>query len=110
MLSLPSAVVRCSDSTRPSRSSTSSVSACSRPWPSWVVATQRALTHPSPPGSETDAVLCSSRWIALAALDGAVASSVLYAPSSNYDAQIELIVPAILFNCLEAPVSELQEL
>lgn len=55
-------------------------------------------------------MLCSSRWIALAALDGAVASSVLYAPSSNYDAQIELIVPAILFNCLEAPVSELQEL
>jgi hypothetical protein len=51
----------------------------------------------------------SSRSIALAAIKGAVASELLYSPASDYDSQIEEIIPALLFNCLNVPVTELHE-
>ena len=52
---------------------------------------------------------CSSRWIALAALEGAISSEVLYAPASDYESQINQIVPALLFNCLKVPIPELRD-
>lgn len=50
-----------------------------------------------------------SRWIALAAIEGAVSSEALYAAASDYDSQISQIVPALLFNCLRVSISELQQ-
>ena len=54
-------------------------------------------------------MLHSSREIALTALKGAVASELLYAQASQYDSQIEEIVPALLYNCLDIPTAELHE-
>ncbi|KAM0752979.1 hypothetical protein T439DRAFT_323596 [Meredithblackwellia eburnea MCA 4105] len=51
----------------------------------------------------------TSRWIALSALDGAVASELLYAAASDYEGQIRLIVPALFYNCIDLPVPELRK-
>lgn len=51
----------------------------------------------------------SSRWIALSALEGAVTSELLYAAACDYGSQIRLIVPALLYNCVELPVPELRQ-
>lgn len=38
-----------------------------------------------------------------------MSSELLYSQASHYDAQIEEIVPALLFNCLNVPTTELHE-
>ncbi|KAI5476932.1 hypothetical protein MNV49_007033 [Pseudohyphozyma bogoriensis] len=43
-----------------------------------------------------------SRWIALAALDGAASSELLYAATSDFGTQIRSIVPALLFSVSDA--------
>lgn len=50
-----------------------------------------------------------SRAVALAALRGAVCSELLYSQMDGYDSQIEEIMPALLYNCLNVPVVELHD-
>lgn len=54
-------------------------------------------------------VLHSSRAIALDALKGAVSSELLYSQTDAYDSQIEEIMPALLYNCLNVPIEELHQ-
>ncbi|BGP36189.1 plasma membrane localization protein [Rhodotorula kratochvilovae] len=50
-----------------------------------------------------------SRFVALKALNGAARSEYLYSTGSDYDSQVEELVPALLRNCLDADVDDLRE-
>lgn len=45
--------------------------------------------------------------IALLALDAACQSEILYAVAADYTSQIDLLVPALLDNCITVSVEEL---
>ncbi|GAA6047481.1 hypothetical protein JCM3770_005768 [Rhodotorula araucariae] len=50
-----------------------------------------------------------SRFVALKALNGAARSEYLYTTGSDFESQVEELVPALLRNCLDADIDDLRE-
>jgi hypothetical protein len=47
--------------------------------------------------------------IAILGLEGSAASELLYGSAIEYESQIKHIVPALLYNCLDQPVTFLYQ-